>query len=80
MIQDPQQSWIKARNNLEQKPKNLIETSLETTSKEVLKLQKRLKKHLSNLTTFLYHFHIPPDNNGSETCAALAVGPSEVKR
>jgi len=66
MLQDPKPSWIKARNNLELKLKNLIETSLETTNKEVLKFQKRLKKHLKSLTTFLHHFNIPPDNNGSE--------------
>jgi len=66
MVQNPQEDWIKARNNLEEKLKNVIQITLETTSKEVLKLQKRLKKHLNNLTTFLHHFHIPPDNNGSE--------------
>jgi len=47
MLQDPQQSWIKARNNLEQKLKDLIESSMETTVKEVLKLQKGSKNILA---------------------------------
>ena len=66
MVHDPPESWIKSRNDLEENLRDSIQMTLQTVSKEVLKLQKRLKKHLGSLTTFLHHLHIPPDNNGSE--------------
>ena len=39
---------------------------LENGEKKVRTFQKRLQKNLQHLITFLHHYHIPPDNNGSE--------------
>ena len=66
MVEDLPKHWITARNKLEEQLKTWVEMPLEMAGKQVLKLQKRLKKHLHSLTTFLHHLHIPPDNNGSE--------------
>lgn len=66
MVDDPPETWIKSRNDLEQRLKEFIQMPLEAAGKEVVKLQKRLIKHLDSLTTFLHHTHVPPDNNGSE--------------
>jgi transposase len=66
MVDAPPEGWIKSRNDLEEKLRETIHLTLKVAGKEVVRLQKRLKKHLKNLTTFLHHKHIPPDNNGSE--------------
>jgi transposase len=66
MLKDPPEGWRKSRDVLEQKLKKYIQMPLQAAGKEILKLQKRLIKHFESLTTFLHHFHIPPDNNGSE--------------
>jgi transposase len=66
MVEDPPKAWLSARTMLEEKLKTWIQMPLEMAGKQVIKLQKRLRKHLQSLTTFLHHYHIPPDNNGSE--------------
>lgn len=66
MVEDPPKIWTKARNSLEEKLKKYVEMPLENAGEKVIKFQKRLRKHLESLTTFLHQLHIPPDNNGSE--------------
>jgi transposase len=66
MLEDPPEGWKKSRDVLEQELKEYIQMPLQAAGKEILKLQKRLIKHFESLTTFLHHFHVPPDNNGSE--------------
>jgi len=66
MEPEPTKAWQLARKMLEEELKLCIQYPLENAEKQVITFKKRLQKHIDHLTTFLNHYHIPPDNNGSE--------------
>jgi transposase len=58
-----QKQRIKA---IEDRMDRLLEIPLETTHKEAVTLQNRLRKYRDSLLTFLHYNKVPPDNNASE--------------
>ena len=54
------------RNDLEKTMAILLQTNLDEAHSKAKTLQKNLRKHQQNIFTFLWHAHVPPDNNGSE--------------
>lgn len=58
-----QKQRIKA---IEDRMDRLLEVPLETTHKEAVTLQNRLRKYRDSLLTFLHYNKVPPDNNASE--------------
>lgn len=58
--------WRIERKNLERRIQKWIASTWKSLSKEVETLKNRLIKHRDHLTTFLHHYFVPPDNNGSE--------------
>lgn len=51
---------------LENRMDRLLEIPIDLVHKEVITLQKRLKKYRNSILTFLHHHKVPPDNNASE--------------
>lgn len=54
------------RDSLEARLDKLLGSPLDEQHKKVRPFQKRLIKNRGYLFPFLYHEHVPPDNNGSE--------------
>jgi len=54
------------RGSLNQRLLILLQTTVDENMKEVVSFHKRMNKYKDYVFTFLYHFEVPPDNNGSE--------------
>jgi len=58
----PQQNTIFIENWL----KELLERPIDKNQKELVTFQNRMVKYKPYIFTFLHHYDVPPDNNGSE--------------
>lgn len=54
------------RSRIESRLDLILKQDLPTDKNELVRFQKRLKKHRQYIFTFLYRFEVPPDNNASE--------------
>jgi transposase len=54
------------RKQIEDRLDKLLNYKLPEDNKELIRFQKRLRKHREYLFTFLYNYNVPPDNNASE--------------
>ncbi len=55
-----------ARSRLRNWLKELLETEIDPTKKELVTFRKKMRKHKDCILNFLYYHDLPPDNNGSE--------------
>jgi transposase len=54
------------RQQVEKRMEFLLDFNLPPGKKELVRFQRRLKKHRDHIFTFLYRPEVPPDNNASE--------------
>ncbi len=54
------------RNRIRKKTFDLLDENINDDHKKVKSLIKKLKKSRNYIYQFLYEYHVPPDNNGSE--------------
>lgn len=54
------------RSDIEKSLKKLLDEDIDIKNKELVSFKKRMVKYKDYLFTFLHHFKVPPDNNGSE--------------
>jgi transposase len=67
---------VEQRNRLETRLDELLLKPVDIKHKKLLVFKNRMIKFREYLFTFLYHYNVPPDNNGSER----AVGTFKVKQ
>ena len=56
----------RARDNITNGLKKLLNQFISRKEKKTITFQKQLRKHIESIFLFLFHPNIPPDNNGSE--------------
>ncbi len=57
---------LSQRTEFEERLSSLLLEPIEKKYPIAVSLQKRLVKYRKHIFTFLYYYHVPPDNNGSE--------------
>jgi transposase len=60
------QNPVKARDEIVKELEILLSTCVPKNQKELFAFHKRITKYKDYIFTFLHHYDVPPDNNGSE--------------
>ena len=60
------QNPVKARDEILKELEILLSTCVPKNQKELFAFHKRITKYKDYIFTFLHHYDVPPDNNGSE--------------